>query len=523
MSQLLENLRNRGQIPESGPIPSNPYALTDKYSFLDADTIRYADEPEWRGRLKGIQAPEIDKFFAPTKIAGGTPGSYKAGTALMELARKEGFTNVVRTGEFDPWGRELVELVDDRGRSFEESLVKSGIREANRYSSTKAIEAEVLSEAFGPTDLGDNFNRARKDIEDAIESETKYGMGFKQLAINEQQLAYGGEKYFMPGNVMFRDRTRTLQNKAVSPLSEAWDIGWSGAYEGLFGFSEMMGSDGFGTAGVRRNQRYMQDRPEIVTSYVDVDGIFGKSGALQYIMNNAAISVPYMAATIAGYAAAAPTMGTSILLPVSLYTGTIWNDQSPDNKNAGWAIAGGITQAVLDRLGLTLILGKGAASMLSKDVRDKVINAYATKNSVTIPEATKAVTNATRRTIADLAKDSAEFAAQQLAAKQVTKGLLKRVGAGATGEGLTEVAQEAVGYMAAHANTDFRSFDMQEFNTRLIDGMLAGSSMGAAFGGVGGIWDYGMWRDIKYQLSPSTGKQISESGRLAKDLSLIHI
>ena len=518
MSQILESLKNSGHLPESGPVEGNPYSLTSDYSFIDFDTIRSASDPNWRGRLKGINAPEVDKFFSPNKVVGGTAGSYSVNTALMDLARKEGYTNVIKTGEYDPTGRELVDLVDNRGRRFEEMLVKAGIREANRYSSPATVRAEVLSEAFGYADLGDNYNKARELIEKAVEEETEYGLGFKKLAINEQQLAYGGEKYFMPGNVMFRDNRRTLNNKAVSPLSEAWDIGWVGAAEGLYGFAEMMGADSFGKAGLRRQRRYLEvHKPEIVTSYKDVDGIFGKEGAFQYLLNNAAISVPYMAATIAGYAAAAPTYGTSILLPVSLYTGTIWNDQSPDNKNAGYAIAGGVTQAVLDRLGLTIILGKGASNMLSKEVRDKMVQAYAKKNNVTLPEASKAVATATRRTLADLAKDSAKFAAQQIAGKELTKKLLKRVSTGAAGEGLTEVAQEAVGYMAAHANTDFRSFDIQEFNTRLIDGMLAGSSMGAAFGGVGSIWDYGMWRDIKYQLSPSTGKQISESGRLAKD------
>ena len=115
-------------------------------------------------------------------------------------------------------------------------LVKAGIREANRYSSPATVRAEVLSEAFGYADLGDNYNKARELIEKAVEEETEYGLGFKKLAINEQQLAYGGEKYFMPGNVMFRDNRRTLNNKAVSPLSEAWDIGWVGAAEGLYGF-----------------------------------------------------------------------------------------------------------------------------------------------------------------------------------------------------------------------------------------------------------------------------------------------
>jgi len=524
MSQaLINNLRNSGKLPEAGSIETNPYALTNEYHFIDADTIKSKSDPNWSGRLAGINAPEVSKFFGPDNIEGGTPGGRRAGAAIMNLARKEGFTNVIRTGEYDKYDREIVKLKNKYGQDFEENLVRSGVLDTTIWSSAQAVESARLAKAFGTADLGENYDIARNAIADAIADETEHGLITKDLALHEAQLAYGGD-FYMPGSVAIRDPSRTLKNKAKSPLSEAWNIGWVGALEGLYGFLEMggesLGSDMFkniGEAGVYRNQRYLERKPEIVTSYKDVDGIFGKNGAFQYLLNNAAISVPYMATTMLGYAAAGPTAGLSLLAPVSLYTGTIWNDQSENNKNAGAAIAGGLTQAVLDRLGLQFLIGKVGTTLVTKEGRDEIIKAIMTNKGVSQTEARRQLTNLTRKEMAKLAKDGVMLAKKQIKARQVTKTLLKRASIGGLGEGATEGLQEAVGYIAAHVDSGFREWDAEEFNTRIIDGMLAGTGMGGAFGTAGTIYDYGVWRDVAYKLSPSTGKQISESGSAAKD------
>ena len=524
MSQaLIEDIRKSGKMPDAGPVEGNPYSLTKGYSFIDADTIKSRTEPNWRGRLAGINAPEVAKIFGSDNVVEGTPGGRRAGVAIMNLARKEGFTNVIRTGEYDVHGREIVRLTDNLGRDFENTLIRTGVTDTTRWSSAEAVRSARIARAFGSADYGENFDIARNAMADAIAEETEHGLITKDLATTEAQLAYGGD-FYRPSYVAIRDPSRTLKNKARNPLSEAWDIGWTGAYEGLYGFLEMggesIGSDmlkDIGEAGVYRNQRYLEEKPEIVTSYKDVDGIFGKGGAFQYLLNNAAISIPYMAATVVGYAAAGPTMGASVLLPVSLYTGTIWNDQSDTNKNAAAAIAGGITQAVLDRLGLQFLIGKAGTSLITKEGRDEIIQAIMTKKGVSIGEATRQLTNLTRKEMANLAKDGVQIAKRQLKARQVTKGLLKRASIGGLGEGATEGLQEAVGYIAAHVDNEFREWDAEEFNTRIIDGMLAGTGMGGAFGTAGSIYDYGIWRDVAYKLSPSTGKQISDAGNTAKE------
>ena len=59
------------------------------------------------------------------------------------------------------------------------------------------------------------------------------------------------------------------------------------------------------------------------------------------------------------------------------------------------------------------------------------------------------------------------------------------------GEGLTETLQEAIGYTAAHAAQGFRDWDAGEFNDRIIEAAIAGSTLGGAFSVPGTIWSLG--------------------------------
>ena len=359
--------------------------LNEDYAFIDGDTLASTSEVDQYGnplkfRMKGIDAPEITKVFGADNVALGTAGSDRANEALMQLAKKEGFTNVFRTGKFDPNGRELIDLQDDKGRSWEQTLVRTGVLNPTRYSSEGAIRSYKAAQALGTDGLGENYDLARNVIAEAIADETKYEQRFRQKAIDETQLAYTGGLY-ASNNVMFRDRSRDFENKAMSPFSTAWDIGLTGAIEGLYGAVELIGetsgwdwAKNVGEAGIYRAREKLQKNPEVVTSYKDIDGFFGKEGFLQYVANNGAISLPYMAATIAG-AVAAPYVGASalgvaatgaVLSPVALYTGTIWNDQEGDNKNAYLAVAGGVSQSVLDRLGLRFL---NPAALLTKEGR----------------------------------------------------------------------------------------------------------------------------------------------------------
>ncbi len=517
--------------------------LGDDHRFLDSDTIASTTEVNKDGspvryRLKGIDAPETTKYLTKG-VKPGTAGSERANAALQSLAKKQGFTNVVKTGQLDKFGREIVDLKNDKGQSWEETVLRANILRPTKYSSNDAIDAYKTGLMLGTGGMDDSYSVARNAVAEAIFDETRFEERLKRLAIDETQLAYGG-KYFAPGNVMFRDTSKGFDNKATSPFSTAWDVGLTGAIEGMYGAAELIGettgwdwAKNVGEAGIYRAREKLSRMPEIVTTYKDINGFFGKEGFLQYVANNAAISLPYMAATISG-AVAAPYVGASlvgvaatgaVLSPVALYSGTIWNDQEGENKNAFLAVAGGVSQSILDRVGLKFL---SKQALLTEKGRKEVIDAIIdperqTENlrrfgtEITTEQAAKdLILTLGRKETAKLMDDAAAFAAKQITSRNVARSMVKRIAVGGAGEGGTEALQEAIGYTAAHTADGFRDWNAEEFVDRLTDATIAGTTLGTSFSVPGGIWDYGAWYDVQYGLSPDTGRQISKQGMKAE-------
>ena len=179
-------------------------------------------------------------------------------------------------------------------------------------------------------------------------------------------------------------------------------------------------------------------------------------------------------------AAAAPiTGGLSLAAPASIYTGQVWNEMEGE-KSAGIAIAAGVTQAALDRLGIDFILPKGVGTKkLYQAATDAMVKKGFSKEA-----AQETLSAATRRELAGLAGDVQKIAKQQIEAKALGKDLLARAGVGAGGEAVTEMGQEAIGYLAATQGSD-KEFDWHDLNNRLISAAIAGGSLGGALGAPG--------------------------------------
>lgn len=497
--------------------------LSPDYYFIDADTLASTTETDDDGnplkyRLKGLDAPEITKILGPEMIAPGTVGAATATTTLQNLARNQGFTNVVKTGEKDEFGRELIDLQDDAGRSWESTVISTGVLDPNRYTSNDALRSLEVAQLFDTGSEETDWDKASAAIKEAIEDETMYETQFRTQALNEVALEYGYGH--APGSVMFRHPDRDLRNKARNPLSTAWDVGLTGAIEGMYGALDLVGdatgwdwANNVGEAGIYRARQAIKAKPEIVTSYKDVDAFWGKSGALQYIANNAAISLPYMATSILGAVAAPMTGGLSMTAPAALYAGTVYNDMEGDNKNPGLAVTTGIAQAVLDRVGLSF-LAKG--TLLTKEGRNAAVKALAKKDKISVKEASDKILRASRAETAALAEDAAKFAKQQIGARNVARTALKKIGVGGVGEAATEAVQEGIGYTAAHAADNFRDWDANEFNERLIEASIAGGTLGGAFSVPGTLYDYGAWVDVAHRKAPDDMKRRSWAGNKAK-------
>ena len=151
--------------------------LSEGVNFIDPDTIK-DNNTDKKYRLAGIDAPEIIKVFGPDSIKPGTVGASTATTTLQNLAKEEGFTNLTPTGKFDPNGREIADLQDDEGRSWERTIIRTGVLDTNRYTSTDAVRAKQVADVFGTGKVSDNFALASKAIKEAITDETKYNTQF---------------------------------------------------------------------------------------------------------------------------------------------------------------------------------------------------------------------------------------------------------------------------------------------------------------------------------------------------------
>ena len=492
------------------------------YTFVDADTLR--DGNDNRYRLQGVDAPEIAKVNPETGLpwSNSTAGAGVSTQTIMELANSKGFTNVVKTGEVDPNGREIIRLQDASGRDFANSLLKSGALQTNRYTTNKdALSAEVgellrSRKQYEETD----WDKGAEAINDAIANETFYDAGFKQAAITEADLAAG---LGSPGYVEFRSYDRNLSNKAVNPLSESFDLGIKGVQEGMWGAINLLGevtdwdaAKDIGEAGVYRAQAAIADKPQLKLSAINENGdwdIDSVGEFFQFVGNNAAVSLPYMAATIGGTILAPITGGLSLSAPVSIYTGQTWNEQKGENKNAAIAIASGVTQAVLDRIGLKGLVG---GSILKSSTRNAAISKIIRDSGgqLTKRQASDILGKYTRKEIAQLAGDIGKVSAEQITFRNMARGLITSGARGAATEAITEATQEAIGYTAAHHAEGFNAVDL---TNRILNATLAGGTLGAGFAVPGTAYDAGAWADLAVRQAPAEVKRRSIAGQYAQD------
>ena len=539
---------------------SNELAGSDGHTFADGDTLRNKEGNLLR--IQGLEAAEIAKATGQG-IAPGTAGGSAATNTIISLANKYGFNNVQYLTNpdgspmMDATGtRQMVRIKDAAGRDFTEQASRYDINQVGKYSTENEILAAQLGMAENASKLDEplsDWEKGSQAIEQATLNEMSREQGFKQTALNEVALSrlnaprQPGESLAMYANrmdkankfitagVQVRNLDRTLENKAVNPLSESFDVGLTGVIEGMYGVAEMTGNktgwdwlENIGEAGIAKQRNYLSTKPELKLSALkpvldnqgnvignewDIDSL---GTFFEYLGNNAAISLPYMGITVAGTMASPFTGGLSLLAPVATYTGQTWNEMEGDseNKSASLAIASGVTQAALDRLGLQALIG--GASILKKETRDAAVKAIVTRDGVSEEVAKNMVANATRLEVANFAGAASQVAKDQLKARNVLRSLLGSSAKGLAGEATTEAAQEAAGYMAAVVGSD-KTFDAIEMQERLINATIAGGTLGAGFALPGVTYDVGAWTDVAVRQAPDEQKRLSFAGRNAEE------
>tara|TARA_R110002167_G_scaffold6105_8_gene27837 strand:+ start:2583 stop:6560 length:3978 start_codon:yes stop_codon:yes gene_type:complete len=527
------------------------------HTFVDGDTLR--NEEGQLVRIEGLEAAEIAHLRNDNTFSPGTAGGDQAALSIQNLANKLGYTNVKYltnadgSPKLDATGTRLMgRMTDNSGRDFTQVATTYGVNQLGLYST----DNEILSSQFGTAERSANLDKpltdwelAKVQIDAATNAEMSYEQEFKRAALDERTLASWnapqnpGEtfesyqrrlklaKEYIPGQVQIRKLDRDINNKALSPLSEGIDVGLTGAIEGLYGAAQLVGeSTGFkwlenvGTAGITRQHAYLANMPELKLSafkpIIDKNGVVtgnewdikGVGEFFEYLGTNAAVSIPYMANTVGATLLAGPTFGLSMLSPAAVYTGQTWNEMEGDNKNAGLAIAAGVTQAILDRIGLKGLVGGSILKKATRDAAIKKIMASGVGKAV----AEQTLAKLTRVEVAKFVGSAAEVAKAQLKSRNVLRALVAQSAKGFASESMTEGAQELTAYMAAVAGSD-KVFDAVELESRLLNAFIAGGTMGSTFAIPGVAYDAGAWADVAVRQLPAEAKRLSFAGKWAAD------
>ena len=540
------------KLVNAGP---NDLVQTDgsAYTFVDADTIR--DEGGQTYRLKGVDTPETAKLLQDGRIKGGTKGG-ELTSDLIGLAKGQGFTRVVKLDSVGAYGRPEFDLQDKSGRSFSHQILKEGVLGTTAQTTNEGVLAaefgafqraskdykedapwaearNMLQEATADTRSFDEafkktqefegqahgYIQRAKDLERDAKRAEADGNGAKATELYEYADRYKAlANQYARAGANFDYKDRRSDGKAINPLSSSFDAGLVGVTESMFGIIDLIGektgSDFLkehGEAGVVRARSRLADRGWAIQDYKDVDGI---GDAIEFLGTNAAISLPYMAITLVGSAAAPFTGGLSLAAPASIYAGQTWNEQEGDNKNATLAITSGVIQAALDRLGLKGII---SASGVGKKTLNEAAKKLAARDGISLAAAKGKVVSATKKELAGFADDAAAFAKSQITGRNLLRDGLTRIGKGGASEAVTEAMQEATGYFASHSKEvmdgTWNSWDLYD---RLINASIAGGTLGAGFSTAGAAVNAGAWLDTASQLSEADASKLSRQGQYAE-------
>ena len=494
--------------------------LNSTHSFIDADTLRGSDGEKYR--IQGMDAPEISKVFEG-QFGGGTAGGMEATSALQRLAREQGFTNVVELDQKDPFGRTMVDLQDDKGRSFTSEVIASGALKSNIYTSREDIDAANVRAIFDDQidHSSDAFGQAAKDIKAAINREERDKLLLREAAINEIDYARGGGASLsgaVSANLMFDDPDVDLEGNSLSPFSESFETGLISVVESAYGAASLIGNslgieelEQWGESGSARARGRIADQAGVLTDYKDVNGFVD---AMEFLGNNLAMSLPYMGMTIAG-SLINPVVGLSSMS--SVYAGMTWNEMEGENKNAALAWGSGVLQATIDRLSLGALV-KGGSKLNVKTQYNEIVDAFIKQQknlgiTVTKDQAEMAVANATRLEIANLSKDAVALAKDQLSKRAIALDMFKRVGVGAGTEGVTEALQESIGYVSAHTQ---EGFDFGALQERAVGAFVAGGALGGTFGSAGSLANTAAWADVAYGIDREDPADVAASTEYAR-------
>jgi len=496
MDRLTETLIGMGFAPESIPEASGFSTTTEGMTLKDADTLRMPDRKNLR--LKGINAAETAKFLPESGTIKGAQGGADLQTqSVRDIINEGGYDTPVYPDEKDKYKRELGDLSRSNApgqKTLTNTLLEKGIVDLTKSSD----EEQRISAAFG------NLRRSQRQFEDKrtegdelfekITGEKRPGGYFipKVHTTTAKEFNSADRDYFIgPASI---GPNENYKGEAKNQWSTGLSIGTGQMKQGLWGALEMLGdrtgSDwlrDIGTSNVRFQESVLADLPYLRSGEAFNDknewqlDTLGKF--VDYAIGSAASNAPQMLTTIVSTLAAPVTFGASLAVPGAIYIGQTWNGQEDNNKNAGAAIASGITQTALDKIGLK---GFGAGALdITKATTQTLIKNELAKKGIVGEAADAMIVKATKESVKEVAQI---LKAETLKQSIGPKAIMKATAHGAATEAPTEFLQEIAGYMGEKVTFDITPEDPTEqakLKNRLANAAFGGLVLGGGMSGAG--------------------------------------
>ena len=540
---------------------SNTFKSSDgkSYRWIDADTFT---DGATSYRVEGYNAPETQKIFEDDEVGlrfkRGQVGGEETTNAVTRIADAGGFDVIEDLGFEDSFGRKRVRLKNEAGDDLTNTLYYSGAISPTLFTDEEGLLARENGKL--------NRFLSGKNQYDNIVNEELYEIQnrpivFKDVALNEREYVEAvvstiaeqqgldlsneddlrkAKSYAQDANydmrsvpffgVEFRSPDRTLENVAYNQVGTAWNQGWGGMSTGLAGFAELIGVglgsetlEIWGADKVEQAKEDLLNAPELRTvDYKDVDGIWS---AYEYLINNVAMSAPYLITLTAGTLASPVTGGASTVIAYGSvggsYAGQVWNDiQGPKGRaEAAGSILAGTAMATLDRLGLAHIMKP--SQLLTSKGRIEVAKALKSKNpGMTSKQALEEINTATKAKVKDVIQGMGNFASDNINNSSIIKEVLKSSGRAGLAESITEAAQEGLGYSASAAMSEGglkENFNPNEFQNLITSAAVAGGTLGSGFGAAGRVIDVGDRYAMQKGLMLGSSKGLNEYDRISLD------
>lgn len=517
-------------------LPETAQVGDTSYQWIDGDTLKDTETGN-SVRIQNINTQEVAHARDVTEGRDKPPSAQGRITtkAAADLARAKGFTQVHLTGSKDTYGRELGDLVNpETGELFSNYMLRNDLTQPNAFSdeTSKAVYYKGLMEreaGIQDTDAA----LARSEIYRTNQEASDGNLPWKTIATNSREYNSNPEVY---SGMAIRELDRNLQGEAYNQWSTSFDTALIGMSESYHGFKQilgdMVGNEDLklaGEIGAAKARYRISLNP---TTTVDLSQIEGVGDFVDYVANNAAMSIPYMATTVGGALAGsaagsvlAGPMGTvggavaggsiGLMGPTAIYAGQVYNAQ--EEKNYKVAMMSGFSQAVFDRIGLKGISGSGKSLKRAlKEAQDELV-----KQGMTKQAALDKITDASRKELVSFMDDSIGFAKRQIGLRNVSRDVISSATKAFGAEAVTEAVQETLATMGENWNIEGLGIREEgeftdDFINRITNAAVAGGSIGGAFGTVGGVKEVGRWADVHHDLKDAD-KNITDSDRYAAE------